>query len=386
MIPEKLKKLLLNKYFLFGIYVAATAGATIVQYFKTKPGAEYTSYNNYIIFRESFHHLKSGIDLYRNHEPEHFDLYKYSPAFAVFFAPFNSLPDLPGLMIWNFLNAIPLFLLVLFIHGIGEKQKIFALWFILIELITSMQNSQSNGLIAALAAGALISFEKKNVLIASLLIVFSGYIKIFGLALGLMSLLYEKRIRFMVYSLVWVLIFAFIPIFFTTFKLLLMQYQSWWNLLQQDHEINLGISVYGFLHSVAGVDSGRGMVLVAGIILLLAPSALFQKFYNSRFRIFYWCSILIWMVVLNHRAESPTFIIAVTGIAIWYFHSAPSKLNTVLIIFTFVFTILSPTDLFPKIIRDDFIVPYSLKVLPCILIWMKITFELIFKKEYAIPD
>ena len=42
------------------------------------------------------------------------------------------------------------------------------------------------------------------------------------------------------------------------------------------------------------------------------------------------------------------------------------------------FTTISPTDLFPKVVRNEFIEPFQLKVFPCILIWFKVLYDLLF--------
>ena len=56
-------------------------------------------------------------------------------------------------------------------------------------------------------------------------------------------------------------------------------------------------------------------------------------------------------------------------------------LSPFILLLAFVFTILSPTDLFPKSVRVNFVVPYVLKAVPCILIWVKIIFDLVFYKS-----
>jgi hypothetical protein len=46
-------------------------------------------------------------------------------------------------------------------------------------------------------------------------------------------------------------------------------------------------------------------------------------------------------------------------------------------VLAFVFTTLSPTDIFPRWVSVAFFVPYVVKVVPCVLIWAKITFDLV---------
>ncbi|MDR1417127.1 MAG: hypothetical protein LBJ57_06895, partial [Prevotellaceae bacterium] len=39
---------------------------------------------------------------------------------------------------------------------------------------------------------------------------------------------------------------------------------------------------------------------------------------------------LIRMVIFNHKAESPTFVIAIAGVTLWFVHSKKSTLNIML--------------------------------------------------------
>jgi hypothetical protein len=64
------------------------------------------------------------------------------------------------------------------------------------------------------------------------------------------------------------------------------------------------------------------------------------------------------------------------GVAIWYLTQVPTRLNNVLLFSAVVLTVLSPTDLFPRSLREELIVPYVLKAVPCMLIWCKLTYEL----------
>jgi hypothetical protein len=50
-----------------------------------------------------------------------------------------------------------------------------------------------------------------------------------------------------------------------------------------------------------------------------------------------------------------------------------------LAILAFVFTSLAPTDIFPLFLRKNFFEPYAIKAVPCVLIWLYLTFYLIKK-------
>lgn len=377
-----LRQKLISRNVVLAVYILFAVAATAGQILKSKPTDAFSRYNNYLIFKESFGNLIQDADMYAPRPEKFYDLYKYSPTFAVFFAPFYYMHDYAGLLLWNLVNALPLFLVIWLLPQLDQKKKIFILLFILIELMTNMQNLQSNALVAALMLGAFAAFEKKKLFLASLLVVFSAYIKVFGIAAALLFLFYDGKIKFMLYSIFWFFFFAFLPLIFTDLDILYFQYEGWFELLANDRSISNGISVYGILQSWFGISSGKNAVLICGTVLLLLPLVFFKNFKNYHYRLLFACSIMIWGIIFNHRAESPTYIIAVCGAAIWYFVSPKNKLNTALVIGLFIFTILSPTDLFPRLIRNQFIVPYSLKALPCVLVWIKLNYDLLTQKKF----
>ena len=53
-----------------------------------------------------------GLDLYAAYPAEHFDFYKYSPTFALLFAPFAYVPFAPAMLLWNALNAGALYVAI----------------------------------------------------------------------------------------------------------------------------------------------------------------------------------------------------------------------------------------------------------------------------------
>jgi hypothetical protein len=80
-------------------------------------------------------------------------------------------------------------------------------------------------------------------------------------------------------------------------------------------------------------------------------------------------------------AESPTFIIAAVGAAIWYFAKQRTTTDTVLILLFFLFTTLAQTDAFPESFRNGWLQPFVIKAVPAILIWFRMVYEVTFWKE-----
>ncbi len=378
----ELKKISLNPKTILIVYILLAIGAGVHSYLigpQMFAGRLYTHYNNYMTFKHSFVHLIQNKDLYIEYPDEHWDFYKYSPTFALFMAPFYYLPNLPGLILWDLLNAVILYLAIKSLQ-LDERTKSLILWFIAIELLTSIQNEQSNGLVAGLLILAFTMFEKDKPFLATLFISISAYVKIFGVIGFVLILFYPKKFKAISYSIFWMIIFALLPLVVISPMQLKFLYLRWFELLRWDYSESAGLSVMGWLSSWFKLNPPKNLVVIIGVVILLIPLLNFKSYENFIFRLTFLASILIWVVIFNHKAESPTYVIAISGVAIWYFTQKRKIENLALLIFAFIFTSLSPTDLFPKFLRDSVVIPYVLKAVPCIFIWFKLSYDLIFKK------
>ena len=380
--PDKMGKIWQNKIFIpfvLCIIITGISSQSILSGGKKfEPGGkEYTHYNNFKIFKASYFHLIEKKDLYQLHPDDHYDLYKYSPAFALLMAPLAYLPDFLGLTLWNLLNGLLLLFAIRRLPFVTEKNRVWMAGFIFIELITALQNSQSNALIAGLLLMAFLFLEKKQIALASLCIVFTVFIKLFGLVALAIFIFYPDKLKSAFYTLGWTLLLAALPLLVISPSQLSFLYQSWLDMLTNDHQASTGLSVAGWLDSWFRMNLSKNILLLGGAVVLCIPLLKYKFYRDLQFRLFFMSSLLVWMVIFNHKAESPTFIIAVTGIAVWYFSQKKKMINTALLILAFIFTILSPNDLFPKTIRDTYVIPYVLKAVPCILIWLKITCDLL---------
>jgi hypothetical protein len=230
---------------------------------------------------------------------------------------------------------------------------------------------------AGLIILAFVYLEKKNIALATLCIVATIFIKLFGIVAFALFLFYPNKLKSALYTLGWILLLAVLPLILISPEQLTFLYKSWGNLLQNDHSISIGFSVSGWLFTWFGLNL-KTVSLVVGTFLFCVPFIHYKYFNEVRFKLLYLASILLWIVIFNHKAESPTFVIAVTGVAIWFFTQEFNKLNFSFLILALLFTVLAATDLFPKFIRDDYFIPYVVKAVPCIFIWGKITWELIF--------
>lgn len=387
----KFASFILQPKTIIGLYIILALVATLQSYLMPQnnfaaEGYAFTYYNNYVIFKESVAHLFNHTNLYTHYLTEHFDLYKYSPTFALLFSPFYILPDIIGLFVWNLLNAFVLLYALYKLPGFAKKRQSMMLLFVLIELMTAMQNEQSNGLIAGLLILSFTQLERGKYLWGTLSIVSTVFIKLFGIVAFAILLFYPKKWKLALYSLGWTILLTILPGFFVGFEQLGIQYSNWLALLQNDHSVSYGFSVMGWLHSWFGLEINKIAILAIGVVLFCLPLFKYRHYSHYAFRIQILASILLWIVIFNHKAESPTFIIAASGVALWYYTQKKTIANFILIILAFIFTILSPTDIFPHYVRHNIFVPYAVKAVPCILIWVKLIYDLMANKYTLHPD
>jgi hypothetical protein len=338
-------------------------------------GRPYIDYNNFRIFKFSFYHLIRGRDIYQLFPDDHWDLYKYSPAFALCFGVLSWMPDPLGLFLWNLINSLCLFAGVRLLPNLSDEKKSWILLFGLLEMLLSIQNTQSNGLMAGLVVLAFALAERRNYMLSTLCVVFSFYIKIYGALAFIFYLFYPGKLRLMGWSIFWMVFFAILPLAVVSGPQLLSLYKSWSHLLLNDLSASTGVSVLGILDSWFHWSVPKNAVSLAGILLFLLPLIHIRRYRDPAYRLLYLSSVLIWMVIFNHKAESPTYIIAITGIGIWYFSQRPDPLNTVLVIASFLLITMSVSDLVPPAVRNGFIRPYGIKAVMAIVVWCRILYE-----------
>ncbi len=352
-------------------------------------GKSLTEFNNYLIFKNSWFHLhdtaanynETGLlGLYGIHPDEHWDFYKYSPTFAFFMGAFAYLPNLLGLTIWNILNAVAVYFAVRMLP-FANKVQCLLLWFIGNEMLTSLSNTQSNGLMCGLMVAAYGCMQHRKIALATLWIVVATYIKPYGAIGFCMILFYPGQLKFILYSALWTILLGALPLLVIPMQTLVWEYKNWAYLIKEDAAAAVGISVAGWLHTWFGINNSKFYVTVIGVLLFLVPFVRYKQYRNEQFKLLTLASMLIWVIIFNHKAESSTYIIAVTGVAIWYFASPKANWRTALLFFVLLFTCFSTTDIFPPYVRKHFIYPYTIKAFPCILTWCAVIYDLMTMKN-----
>ncbi len=332
--------------------------------------------NNFVIFRAAFTHLQTAHDLYAAYPAEHVDLFKYSPTFALLFAPFALLPFGVALGAWNLLNVLLIYFAIR--RVLPPAQRLEAIQLTGIGLVTTIDGTQSNGLVAALIVLAFAALERDRLVAAAAAVAGGALVKIFPLAALAFVLPRRDRRRFAVIGVAVAAGLILLPLIVTTPATLAAQYRSWYALGAVD-ALDRGASVMRILHASVGYSGPNWPIQLAGTVLLLLPLLLRpERWADAGFRRAFLASLLVYAVIFNHKAEQPSFVIAVVGIGIWYAISPRSLVRDVVTGSVFVATVpVFMMVVAPGLIADRIDGPLLLAAAGCTVAWLTMQGELL---------
>jgi hypothetical protein len=89
------------------------------------------------------------------------------------------------------------------------------------------------------------------------------------------------------------------------------------------------------------------------------------------------CSLLIAVVIFNNSAEPPTYVIAMTGAALWYASEQRGRLDGSVTLALLVGIMLVSTDVYPRALRGALAGPWAVKAIGSLLVWLRINWELL---------
>ncbi|MGH7632754.1 MAG: glycosyltransferase family 87 protein, partial [Gemmatimonadaceae bacterium] len=327
-----------------------------------------------------------GRDMYAPHPEQFVDLFKYSPTFAVLFAPLAVLPLPLSILLWSALNAFLLWFAV--DRLIPGRRATLVLALVYFEVLRNMQRAQSNSLVTALVILAFVALERRRQLGAALWICAGIFVKIFPLAAVSLAIFHGRRLRFALIVATVLLAFIALPLLFVSPHELGAQYLAWKHVEAADALAMGGGSGAGLYGGVMeqfrlwfGVQWPNWPVQLAGTGILLLPLAVrWRERHTLDVRLRYLCSLLVFLVIFNHQSESPSFVIAVTGIAIWYACTPRTTLHTAIVVLTILLVSISSTDITPRWLYNHILVPYRVKTLPCALAWVIMQVELLARR------
>lgn len=333
--------------FLFGLFFAFAVTAKEVNS---------ASYNNFLIILYSTLDFWQGVDPYADWF--HLDLkgrplgvFIYLPLFNVLFTPFIIFPAWFGAFLWNF------FTYTLFYKSIFNlpekfsfKEKKFIFFITCLLLFATMLSMQFNPIVAAIFLFSYTALEKKNYLLAILLISISGLTKIYGIIQFSMLLFYPKLWKNVLYTLGIFITLLAVPLIKYTPSQLFLLYISWKDAIAF-HSTKQGgfYSIYRPFFEIFDAVGKYNTIISASIFLILIMLLLInlKKFKKSTIKRAQYLGVLMsWAILFSLGSELHTYVIAMTGYAIWYIVTKTNKIDTVLLWINFFLLAVFPIDIF----------------------------------------
>lgn len=388
--PNRLLAFILDKKVILGLYLIAAVVSATKQYL-------HGTYNNYKIFKHVFWHSIDHLNLYTENPLLYLDSNHYGPFFALLIAPFALLPDAFGTVLWNVCNALVLYWGI-YNLPIKQKQQSWVAIICLHEALTALLSFQFNVALTGLILLAFSFIYKQQEVKAAAMIIIGFLVKLYGIV-GLAFFFFAKnKTKFVIAGLILLPVLTFLPAVLSDLNFVWSSHIDWKESLIYKNSLNASlvsmqdISVMGMVRRISGDASiPNTPFLLGGLALFALPYLRVSQYKSTDFQLMMLSSVLIFTVIFSSGSESPTYIIAMLGVAIWFIIQPDPKKWWVIALFVFamLLTSFSPSDLFPRHIRRTYIMPYSLKALPCVLVWLTIVYQMLtvdFRKSIPAHD
>jgi len=378
---QKLTKLVYNKPFVLMVYFGLSLFAVV------KSVVSSHIHDNYYVYKYSFLniiHQQTPFGSLRG--PLH-DSFHYGPVFALLMAPFALLPDSIGVILWVMINAWALYIAIKMLP-LRDQYYLPVLLICAHELMTSSSNVEINPLIGALIILSFVFIRDKKDFWAALMICIGTFIKLYGIVGLAFLFLSDNKLKFILSMLFWSVILFVLPMLITSPSYIIQTYHNWYGDLLQKNMNNIGpslqdISVMGLIRNIFNYRQLSNIaVIIPGVLLFALWYTRIKIYAVVPYQLLLLASTLIFVIIFSSSSESPTYIIAVAGVGIWFMNleRPVTPLEVGLLVFALIVTVFSPSDLFPRYVRVNYVIPYKLKALPCVLIWLKIIYETATRK------
>ncbi|MBR4651272.1 MAG: DUF2029 domain-containing protein [Prevotella sp.] len=343
-------------------------------------------YNNFLIYKYVFWNALEENDLYQHYPDKFQDLNHYGPFFSIVIAPFAIMPEWLGVVLWNVTLAMLLYVAVR-TSRFSRYEILFMLWYAAHDLLTCLFMTQFNIAVAALILLSFTMTEQKKDFWAAFFICFGVFVKLLGIV-GLAFFFFSHNKKKFILSLCfWSVIMFVLPMLLSSPEYIFGQYASWYeallskNITNSDSRLTMNnISLIGMVRRIL-IDYPYSdlWVIIPGLAVVAAGYFRISQWASDAFRKMVLAQMMLITILFSTGTENSSYVIAYIAIAIWY-ASVPwqrSRLDLVLLVYALIFGSLLPTDLFPKSLQTSIIRPYALRALPVVLIWMKLSWEMI---------
>ncbi len=314
------------------------------------------SYYNFQIFSYGSLDFWAGINPYVNWNHlsllgKPLDFFLYTPQFSILFTPFALLPGWSGVFCWNFFTYT---LFYYSVFSLPEQftfvKKKFIFFYSFLLLLQTLLSEQFNPVIASLFLFSFTLLEKKKYFWAVLLILLSGFTKVYGIFQLGMLLFYPKFWKNILYALLIGVALFLLPLIKIPGNELITYYQSWIKIIMSHSLTPLRFDTiyrpFYILHN--SIEPFIGIISL-GVLAVLYSIAVFKhKLFKQSFlhRVQFLGIIMIWAIIFGTASERNTYHIAIVGYALCYLCFQPTKTDKIFLWINFVLLEIVPIDIF----------------------------------------
>lgn len=348
------------------------------------------SYNNFQIFSFGSIDFWSNINPYSNWyhlnlRGKPLDVFIYLPLFSILFTPFTLIPSWLGAFLWNFFTYSLFYKSIFFLpKQFNFKNKKFIFFISCLLLFATVLSMQFNPLVAALFIFSYSYLEKKHYFLAILLISISGFTKVYGIFQLSMLIFYPKFWKNILYTICIGVFLFFLPLVRFNFTELIHYYQTWIDAISGHSKMQSFYSIYRAVYSITPDINYYASIISIVVLFVVFAFGLYhiKKIKNSfALRAQYLGVLMSYVILFGLSSELHTYIIAMSGYAIWYTFSQKTSLDKILLWFNFFLLAILPIDIFCPVIISKFVLgKLHLGVIVFFITWLIMIYKTFFKK------
>ena len=306
---------------------------------------------NFMIFAEStrlfWEHIAPYGDNWTQAAP-HLDYFLYGPLFNILFAPFAFLPAWLGPFVWNLFNFSMWFAAVFTLPGrFSRDEKCKAFLYTFLILACTQLSFQYNVAVGYMFLFAYSLLERGKGFWAVLIIMVSGFTKIYGIfQLGLL-LCYPRFWRNIGYAALIAAVFLLAPAVNMPLSELPDYYGQWIGALTSHKDTRTWMNIFylrplGLLPYRMWVQAAVLCALAAGLLLSR------RKWKLPFFRLTCLAVLMGYVILFSNSSESHTYVIPLIGYQFWYWSmkraGALTRFDRVIFWATLAVVVVMPVD------------------------------------------
>lgn len=301
-----------------------------------------------------------------------FDSFLYGPLFTLLFSPFAFLPLWLGPFLWNILNFSVFFYAIRSLPCLDDRKKTYFFFFILLMMANNLMYYQYNMMVASIFLVGFTLMEKGNFLGSILLIGISGFTKIYGVFQYAFLIFYKKFWRNLLIILPVFLVLGLLPVIMMHPAHLQKAYIRWVESFPAHFQSREWMSIFHYKLFFQNVPTSTTMFQIGSFGMLSLLSVLrLNRSSSLSFRASSVGIMMGWVILFSNSPEIGTYLIAMCGLALWYFTRENNRFDTWVLILNFFLFMIVPQDiLFPRPLMRVIIEQWQLHIIVFFLTWL----------------